>query len=167
MSRAFVKEDDGSGPEVLPDLPQSPHTNYVTPFGLKQLQDRLAEAKAHLAEAASAGDGLEGRLPRAAAERDIRFFEERLRRAQLVDPGSQPSGEVAFGAEVLVIDEEGRERRYRIVGEDEADATAGKVSYVSPLAKALLGQEAGDSVTWRRPDGDLELEILSFAYPES
>jgi transcription elongation factor GreB len=164
MSRAFVKEDDGSGPEVLLDLPQSPHPNYVTPSGLKQLQSRLEEAKRHLAEAGDA-DLLEGRLPRAAAERDIRFWQERLRRAQLIDPAAQPHNEVAFGAAVLVIDENDEERRYRIVGEDEADAAVGKVSYVSPLAKALLGQEAGDVVVWQRPDGDIELEILSFDYP--
>jgi transcription elongation GreA/GreB family factor len=165
MSRAFVKEDDGSAPEVLPDLPQSPHPNYVTPSGLKQLQSRLEEAKRHLAEAAGDADQLEGRLPRAAAERDIRFWQERLRRAQLIDPAAQPHNEVAFGAAVLVVNENDEERRYRIVGEDEADAAVGKVSYVSPLAKALLGQEAGDVVLWQRPDGDIELEILSFDYP--
>ena len=117
MSRAFTREDDGTKPEALPDLPQSPHPNYVSPAGLAALQARLAEARAALAALQPRSDETEARLPIAMAERDIRYLEERLRRAIPVDPAARPPGIVAFGAEVEVEDGEGARRIWRIVGE--------------------------------------------------
>jgi len=164
VSRAFTKEDDGSGAIVLPDLPQSDHPNHVTPEGLAVLQARLREALDTLAGLRAVADDIEARMPIAMAERDIRFLEERIRRAIPVDPSSQPLGIVAFGAEVEVIDEDGAPHSYRIVGEDEADAASGLITVFSPLGRALIGASVGDVAVWERPVGPVELEIVAVRY---
>lgn len=166
MSRAFVKEPDGDDVvDDQPELPQSPHPNYVTPRGLAELRERLEALEAERRALAEGDDDLAGKPHRDQLEREIRYFEDRIARAILVDPEAQPKDEVAFGARVTVEDEEGRRREFHIVGEDEADAKAGKVSWVSPLARALIGAGAGDLVTWKRPAGDVELEVVAIAYP--
>ncbi len=162
MSRAFVKED-GPDNAPLPDLPISPHPNFVTPRGLAALRDRLAAVRTGLARLKARPDRLD-LLPEKAAERDIRYLEARLASAIPVDPASQPRDEVAFGARVTVADDEGHERVYEIVGEDEADAPAGRIAPQSPLARALLGAHVGDVVEWRRPAGRAELEIVAIDY---
>lgn len=120
MSRAFVKEGDG-GLDPLPDLPLSPHPNYVTPRGLRALQTRLHDLQATLAALKSRAERLD-KLPEAAAERDIRYIEARLRSAILIDPATLPLIEVAFGLAVTVTDSHGIQTTYEITGEDEADA---------------------------------------------
>jgi transcription elongation factor GreB len=162
MSRAFVKED---APDTapLPDLPVSPHPNFVTPRGLSALRDRLAEAQAGLARLKARAERLDT-LPERAAERDIRYLEARLRSAILVDPATQPHDAVAFGAKVTVRDEDGAETTYEIVGEDEADATVGRIAPQSPLARALTGARVDDIVEWQRPAGAISLEIIVVAY---
>lgn len=164
MSRAFVKEGTGEL-DPLPDLPISPHPNYVTPAGLAALKDRLRTRQDDLAALKMRADRLD-RLPEAAAERDIRYLEARLRSAILVDPADQPLTEVGFGLIVTVADEDGLEASYQVTGEDEADPAQGRIAPQSPLARALLGARVGDSVTWRRPNGAVELEILSIARPD-
>ncbi len=161
MNRAFVKDPDDAGrPEDVPELPQSPHPNYVTPAGLRQLEARVAEL-------AAARDRLlaEGKLayPRdlALAQRDLRYAETRLARAIRVDPDGRPTDRVRFGVVVEVCDEAGRIATYHIVGEDEADPALGKLSWVSPLAAALLNAEPGEEVVWRRPAGIQRLEVLA------
>ena len=158
MSRAFVKED-GPDNAPLPDLPISPHPNYVTPRGLQQLRDRLADAQTLLAALKTRKDRLD-RLPEKAAERDIRYLEARLRSAIPTAPPPAPD-EAAFATAVTVADEDGRETTYEIVGEDEADASANRIAPQSPLARALLGAGPGDLVTWTRPAGAVELEVLA------
>lgn len=161
MSRAFVKED-GPDTEPLPDLPVSAHPNFVTPRGLQALRDRLAATQAELQRLKARADRLD-LLPEKAAERDIRYLEARLASAILVDPATQPQGEVAFATRVTVADEEGRETAYEIVGEDEADAARNRIAPQSPLARALLGARVGDVVEWRRPAGTLALEVIAIA----
>lgn len=163
MSRAFVKED-GPDNEPLPDLPISPHPNYVTPRGLADLRDRLEATQVELAQLKARADRLD-KLPEKAAERDIRYLEARLRSAIPVDSAEQPRDEVAFGARVTVADEDGQETVYEIVGEDEADAAAQRIAPHSPLARALLGARVGDTVDWHRPAGRLDLEVIAIAYP--
>lgn len=163
MSRAFVKEGDGSL-DPLPDLPISPHPNLVTPRGLADLQARLRERQEELMVLRARAERLD-KLPEAAAERDIRYLEARLRSAIVIDPEAQGLDEVAFGLRVTVADEDGRKAIYQITGEDEADAAKGRIAPHSPLARALLGAGVGDSVTWRRPAGAVELEILAIALP--
>ncbi len=168
MSRAFVNEDAQSEAQAeLPERPQSPHPNYVTPQGLAALERRLAEL---VAERSALSDGAEAMSQEAALrriDRNARYVGMRIDRAVLVNPDEQPRDEVAFGASVRVRDTEGEERVFTIVGEDESDAAVGKVSWVSPLANALLGARVEDTVTWGRPSGSVDLEILSITYPST
>jgi transcription elongation factor GreB len=163
MSRAFVNEDAGADRPDLPELPLSPHPNYVTPRGLADLQARLAARQADLAALRARAERLD-KLPEAAAERDIRWIEARLKAAIVVDPSAHDLNEVAFGLHVTVADENGQETSYEITGEDEADAALGRIAPHSPLARALIGAQVGDEVVWRRPAGDLVLEILDIAH---
>jgi transcription elongation GreA/GreB family factor len=164
MSRAFVKDNDGDAAEVLPELPVSTHPNYVTPRGLALLRGRLEKAAARRdALRANEQDALDLRNELAALERELRYLHARVASAIEVDLSKQPRERVAFGATVTVDSEEG-ERRWQIVGEDEADAEHGLVSYVSPLATALLGARVGDEVRWQRPAGDMTIEVLRIDY---
>ena len=164
MSRAFVKEGDGDL-DPLPDLPQSPHPNYVTPRGLAALQTRLRDLQIALAALKARTERLD-KLPEAAAERDIRYLEARLRSAILIDPAALPLSEVAFGLRVTVAGHDGQETTYEITGEDEADAPLHRIAPQSPLARALIGAQAGDAVIWRKPSGAVTLEILKISHAD-
>lgn len=161
MNRAFVKDPDDAGrPETLPERPQSPHPNYVTASGLRQLQRaaaELADRRDRLVADGKRADPHELAL----VQRDLRYFEERLRRAVPVDPCAAPTDRVTFGVTVEVVDEQGASSAFTLVGEDEADAAAGRISWVSPLAEALLHAELGEEVVWRRPAGPKRLEIVA------
>ena len=163
MSRAFVNEDAGNDRPDLPELPIPPGPNIVTPRGLVALQAQIARRQADLAVLRSRPDRLD-KLPEAAAERDLRWLEARLKAAVVIDPAAHDLTEVAFGLCVTVVNAEGNETTYEIVGEDEADATRHRIAPNSPLARALLGAQVGDVVTWRRPSGPLDLEITRIAH---
>ncbi len=163
MSRAFVNEDAGNDRPDLPELPVPPGPNIVTPRGLASLQARIAQRQADLAALKARPDRLD-KLPEAAAERDLRWLEARLKAVVVIDPASQDLTEVAFGLAVTVADGNGQETTYEIVGEDEADATRHRIAPNSPLARALLGAQVGDLVTWKRPAGPLELEVTRIAH---
>jgi transcription elongation factor GreB len=163
VSRAFVKED-AAADEPLPERRVSEHPNHVTPAGRDQLEEavsclRREQSELQSADGAAAGGG---RLQH--VERDLRYFETRLRTATVVDPAGQPRDEVAFGAQVTVRDQGDERHVYAIVGEDEADPDAGKVSWVSPLATVLMGARVGQTVEWRRPMGRLTLTVEKIAY---
>lgn len=162
MSRAFVKEGDGSL-EPLPDLPISPHPNYVTPRGLAALQARLRARQEELAASKARADRMD-KLPEAAAERDIRYLEARLKTAIPVAATGDLT-EVVFGLRVLVAGPQGA-TWYEITGEDEADPALGRIAPQSPLARALLGAVVGDEVQWRRPSGTMTLEVLEIAHAD-
>ena len=158
MSVAFTKEEDSeSAAAALPDRPISPHPNLVTRDGLLQLEAGLASAKAAYA-AAQAGDVKSDREAMSRATRDLRYYSARRASAQLIETASHPQ-RVTFGAAVTVARDDGRRLTYRIVGEDEADPTRGSVSYISPLAKALLGKEVGETATV----GGRDLEVAAIA----
>lgn len=169
MSRAFVKDsDEDLVAGELPERPVPPHANYVTPLGLEQLQARVRELQElHERLTAQSVDDSQAKQKRREVERDQRYFNAQLERAVVVDPAGQPRDEVHFGAEVGIIDEENRKHRFSIVGDDEADVAAGKISWASPLAKAMMGSHVGDTVTWRRPAGDTQVEIIEITYPRS
>jgi transcription elongation GreA/GreB family factor len=166
MSRGFVKEDDleHAGTD-LPERPVSPHPNYVTPTGLRQLQQAAEQLEQARAELFPRKEDPIASQQLAVLQRDLRYYETRLKQALLVNPAEQPAETVLFGASVTVEDEEGEHHVFAIVGEDEADVAAGKVSWVSPLAKALIGHKLGESVTWVRPAGNQILEIIEINYP--
>lgn len=167
MSRAFVKEgSENAGSEELPERPQSPHPNYVTPRGLRLLHEKLDALQSERVRLqARAGADLMDEEELKTIERDLRYIHERIDRAIEIDLASQPHDRVAFGARVTAEDEDGAEMRFTIVGEDEADPDAGLISWVSPLAQALGGASVGDTVVWKRPAGDRELEIVKIEYP--
>lgn len=168
MSRAFVKEPDGGAPEEgLPERLISEHPNYVTPAGLRQLEQRVGELEERRLELrAAAEDDALAEEQLTYVDRDLRYFTRRLETAILVEPKGQPRRMVKFGAAVTVAEPDGSRRTFTIVGEDEADPNAGKISYVSPLAEALLEARVGATVRWRRPKGDRDLVIEAIAYPQ-
>lgn len=167
MSHAFVKEPDGDETVgELPDLPISPHPNFVTPAGLATLKQRLLAFEEERDGLLAAGADLVSRPALAHAEREIRYLKARIESAIPVDPAGQPRDRVAFGARVKVVDGDDKEQSFQIVGEDEAEPAKGRVSWVSPLAQALRDGAVGDAITWRRPSGDVDLEILAIEYPE-
>jgi len=167
MSRAFVKEPDGDlVQEELTELPQVPIPNYVTPEGFAALEAWRDELKAELGRLSDDSEDIVDRSRRAHVERDLRYVEGRIQHAEVVDPAGQPRDEVAFGAKVEAKDEKGKKHSWRIVGENQADIAKGMVSWVSPLARALVGARVGDVVTWKRPAGDLELEVVKIGYPK-
>jgi len=144
MSVAFTREEDYEAQAAdLPDRPISQHPNLVTPEGLAQLEEALAAARAAYALAQTEGGVSADRTAMARATRDLRYYGARRATAQLME---NPAGfdKVAFGCTVSFEREDGRTQSFRIVGEDEADPAAGTVSYVSPLAQALLNKAVGD-----------------------
>ena len=158
MSVAFTKEDSAetAAEVLLPDRPISSSPNLVTANGLTLLQRQLEQARAAYDAASGIDDINERRRQSAAPLRDLRYFTERLRTAQLV-PTPTATDIVAFGSTVTFSRDGGRVQTYRIVGEDEADPKAGSISYTSPIAAVLLGKAVGDVSTL----GDQELEILT------
>ncbi len=165
MSRAFVNEDAGRDRPDLPERPVPPGPNPVTPRGLALLKAQLLARQAALLALRSRPDRLDT-LPEAAAQRDIRWLEARLKAAILIDPSAHDLTEVAFGLAVTVADTHGHETTYQITGEDEADAPRHRISLTSPLARALLGAGVGDVVTWQRPNGAVQLEIIRIAHAD-
>jgi transcription elongation GreA/GreB family factor len=144
MSVAFTKEQDSeSAAADLPDRPISPHPNLVTATGLARLDAALAQARAAYSAAQAHGDVQADRTAMARATRDLRYYSARRASAQLVET-DRADPAVQFGSRVSFERDDGRRQSFRIVGEDEADPTLGAVSYISPLARALLGKRIGD-----------------------
>lgn len=168
MSRAFVKDsDDDLAAGELPERPVPAHANYVTPHGLEQLRARARElAEQHEQLKAVAADDSEAKRKLREVERDQRYIIAQLERAEMVDPAGHPPGVVRFGATVRVEDDDGIQE-FSIVGDDEADVAAGKISWGSPLARSLLGAKVGDAVKWQRPAGDTEVQIIAIDYPRN
>ena len=144
MSVAFTKEEDSEAAAAdLPDRPISPHPNLVTAAGLAQLDEELAKARAAYGAAQANGDVSADRTAMARATRDLRYYGARRASAQLTMP-DLALDTVQFGRKVTFEREDGRRQTFAIVGEDEADPAQGSVSYISPLARALLGKSVGD-----------------------
>ncbi len=174
MSRAFVKENDLEHAGIdIPERPVSEYANYVTPNGLNQLKlqaDKLEQERNELkkrqgkSEQISTSEDPQIRQKLAVIDRDLRYLAARLSSAALVDNSSHSTEIILFGANVIVEDENGMEHAFHIVGEDEADIANNKVSYLSPIAKALIGRKVGDTVEWRRPIGNTQLTILEIKF---
>ena len=160
MSVAFTKEDSAetASETLLPNRPISAEPNLVTEAGLKALEVQLNQARAAYDAANKIEDVNERRRQTASPLRDLRYFSERVRSAQIV-PDPTATDTVAFGTTVTFSRDDGRIQKYRIVGEDEADPKAGSISYVSPIARTLLGKAVGDIVSV----GDQDLEIIAIS----
>ena len=150
MSRAFVKESDQDG-ENLPERAISPHPNLVTARGQEMLEAKVRELEAERSAARAANDT--AALARVA--RDLRYFQARRESARPVAPPPQAQ-QVRFGVRALLRIPGGAERWFQLVGEDEADPKTGLISYVSPLAKALMGKGVGEKL----PFGPQSAEIV-------
>jgi transcription elongation factor GreB len=164
VSKAFTREDDAELPLVIPPRAPLPDgvPNYVTAAGLAELHRELAELGVEREAAERTLD--EATRARALAAIGARrtALETRITSAELVPP-PHDCGEVRFGATVVVESEAGT-RQYSIVGVDEADAARGKIAFVSPLARALLGRSVGDSFELRKPSGAETFKIESVRY---
>jgi transcription elongation GreA/GreB family factor len=142
MSRAFVKEPDGGEAfEDLPDRPISEHPNLVSSQGLAQIEATLARLHEEHGRAQVAAD----RAALAHTSRDLRYWTARRSTAQVV-PAPEQTDTVQFGSTVTLLRDEGRRQTWRIVGEDEAEPNEGTLSYVSPVARALMNKSVGDVV---------------------
>ncbi|WP_296179110.1 GreA/GreB family elongation factor [Pseudomonas sp. UBA1879] len=159
MSRAFVNEDHAAAQASQPVERQISTTpNYVTARGLVQLQAQVAALQAQHSEQSSLGDRAD-KQRLADIERDLRYFNQRVQSAQVVT-GAMSTEKVQIGHWVTFVDEDDRQQRVQLVGEDQADATNQLINWASPLGKALLGAQEGDEVTWRRPAGDQVIEVV-------
>jgi transcription elongation factor GreB len=186
MSKAFTKEtdgdDDSDGGDDLPDeiagLPAGAK-NYMTPQGFGRLREELMtlmrkerpEVVQVVSWAAANGDRSEngdylyGKKRLREIDRRIRFLSKRLERSEVVDPVKRPrTDQVFFGATVTWANEKGEERAIKIVGVDEVDLTKGHVSWISPIARAVMRASEGDVVKLRTPAGEEEIEIVKVEY---
>jgi transcription elongation factor GreB len=174
QGRADDEDDDGAPAPIPPGT-----KNYMTPAGHKRLKDEALHLLDRerpdlvkvIAWAASNGDRSEnadyiyGKRRLREIDRRIRFLTKRLDAAEVVDPAArEPTDQVFFGATVTVCDDAGRESSYVIVGIDEADVGRGRISWVSPLARALLKRRVGDQLTFQAPGGEQVLEIVDVTY---
>jgi transcription elongation factor GreB len=182
MSKAFTRESDYDDEDLEPaeQLPVGVK-NYITPNGYRKLQEELdhlwrVERPAlvkTITWAASNGDRSEngdyiyGKKRLREIDRRVRFLRKRLELAEVVDPAQRVECEqVFFGATVTVCDADGCESTYSIVGVDEADVAGGRISWVSPLARALLKLREGEVAMLRTPTGINELEVTCIVYCE-
>jgi transcription elongation GreA/GreB family factor len=160
LSVAFTKEDSAetAAETLLPDRPVSSHPNHVTEAGLKALESGLQQAREAFETVQKIEEVNERRRQAAIPLRDARYFAARVRTAQVVaNPASTDM--VAFGSTVTFRREDGRVQKYHIVGEDEADPKAGSISFVSPVARLLMGKAVRDVVG--APGQELEIIAIS------
>ncbi len=182
MSKAFTKETEDDDEDLEPRL-QLPSgvKNYITPHGQRRLHDELEELwkverpklvqtitwAASNGDRSENGDYIYGKKRLREIDRRIRFLRRRLDLSEVVDPSQRKEcDQVFFSATVTVCDEEGMENTYSIVGVDEADVASGRISWVSPLAMALLKLRVGEVANLRTPTGASELEVLEIRYIE-
>jgi transcription elongation factor GreB len=181
MSKAFTKDTDQDDEDQDAGVPAIPAglKNYITPAGFRRLKDEalqlLDKERPELVKviqwAASNGDRSEnadyiyGKRRLREIDRRIRFLTKRLDAAEVVDPASrEETDQVFFGATVTVANRDGKEKTYSIVGIDEADVSRGRISWISPLAKALIKHFEGEVVTLKTPAGEESLDIVKVEY---
>lgn len=180
MSKAFTREDDEAEEEAPPDAATPQVKNYITPAGLERLRDELRQLRrverpkvvevvswaAGNGDRSENGDYLYGKKRLREIDRRIRFLLKRLEIAEVVDPALQKNrDQVFFGATVTYYrGEEEEPRKLRIVGIDEADLARGEVSWIAPIARALLKARKGDVVELRTEAGSVSLEVAEIAY---
>ena len=164
MSRGFVKEDDleHAGTDV-PERPVSAEPNYVTLKGYAFLEQLAADLTIKQHDLFLLKDNQAAIQELAIVNRELRYIVARLKSALITQPNFEAQ-QVVFGTTVTVEDENEQYYTYQIVGEDEADIKANKISWISPLAKALIGLKVNDGAVWKRPAGDLTLNITKIYF---
>ncbi|MDI1286803.1 MAG: transcription elongation factor GreB [Reyranella sp.] len=186
MSKAFTKESDGDDEDDLPeDMGGLPTTakNYMTPEGFERLRDELNQLMrkerpevvkvvtwaAGNGDRSENGDYIYGKKRLREIDRRVRYLSKRLANAEVVDPAKRAQSgaatdQVFFGATVTTANADDKQRTVKIVGVDEVDLAKGHVSWISPIARALLRAQEGDVVRLRTPTGEEELEIVKVSY---
>ena len=181
MNKAFTRETDNEDDDA-PSLPALPAggKNYITPAGYGRLRDELLDLidnerpriveivhwAASNGDRSENGDYLYGKKRLREIDRRIRFLTQRLEIAEVTDPSlHHGKDQVFFGSTVTYVDEEGTERTVTILGIDEADTLNAQISWVSPVARALVKARVGDEVTLITPNGPQLLEVLQVSYP--
>ena len=167
MSKAFLRETD------LPELSDRPPPsllpfgakNYVTPGGLQRMREELARHLEIDRPPLIAG-GMDGEAKRQlqALDQRIHYLEQSLRTAVVVERPHAPIDEIRFGATVTVRDQKGETSTYRIVGVDEVESERGHISWLSPIARALVAAKAGQRVIFKSPVGEQPLDVLAIVY---
>jgi transcription elongation factor GreB len=183
MNKAFVKESEGDDDEELSaSMPQIPRgaKNYITPAGYRRIREELLQLidverpevvkvvhwAASNGDRSENGDYIYGKRRLREIDRRIRFLTKRMDLAEVVDPSvHHGSDQVFFGATVTYANQAGEEHTVTIVGIDELDPLHGKISWVSPVARALTKAREGDMVTLLTPAGRDELEVIEVQYP--
>jgi transcription elongation factor GreB len=183
MSKAFTKESDGEDEDDLPDeiagLPAGAK-NYMTPQGFERMREELMtlmrkerpEVVQIVSWAAANGDRSEngdylyGKKRLREIDRRLAHLARIMKAARIVDPATQSTDQVRFGATVELADEDDRRRTVTIVGDDETDASAGRIGWSAPLARALIGAKVGDERTVRLPAGEKSYEVIAVRYPD-
>jgi transcription elongation factor GreB len=166
MSRGFVKEDDQEEVPIVPPRAYLPEgvTNFVTPNGLNQLlaeKQMLIDEKNNLINAREN----EKRIALNYINAKLQLLDNRIAVAKIVNPNEQPQNEVRFGAMVTFKTEASKSiQTFQIVGVDEADISKGKVSFISPIARALLNKKTGDKVILKQAGKDIIFEIINISY---
>lgn len=169
MSRAFVRESDD-----VPQLPELPPLvsplppgakNYLTPGGVERLKQeiaRLAEDRPRLVSAPA--DDIDAKRDLQLLDQRLRYLQQSLSTAEVVPPAEGPADIVKFGATVTVREANGTEAKYRIVGVDEVDSDRNWVSWLSPIARALMNARTGGQVSFKTPRGEQKLEVVRIEY---
>jgi transcription elongation GreA/GreB family factor len=162
MSRAFVRENDGAEvPQDLPERPVSSHPNFVTARGLQQIEKQIHELEA----AREVPKRSEDKDALARVDRELRYWQQRKATAKLVEPEAEPV-KARFGVRVTLQYHDGTERSYTLVGEDEADPAQGLISWISPIAQALIGTSVGDEVALQGQHAEItKLESPTVTHP--
>ncbi len=185
MSKAFTKENDDDDKDLSLEEAQdnsqiSPpgKKNYITPQGIEKLRSewkklmdvdrpeivKVIQWAAGNGDRSENGDYIYGKRKLREIDRRIRFLTKRMENAEIIDPTQQNSDKVLFGARVTVLDEQGNEKTYSIIGIDETDGKRNRISWISPIAKALLQKKVGDTATVQLPKGEEDFEIIKIEY---
>ena len=152
--------------------------NLITPQGFKKLQDEFSKLKfderpkvvevvswaASNGDRSENGDYIYGKKKLREIDKRLEFLGKRIELAEVIDPLSQKAKHIEFGATVLIEDDDGNQKSYIIVGGDESEPEKGKISWVSPIAKAMLKAKEGDYVTYKAPSGEKGLLIIKIEY---
>ncbi|WP_375444569.1 GreA/GreB family elongation factor [uncultured Fibrella sp.] len=167
MSRAFLKNESADDPVVIParaPLPPGVH-NYVTPRGLALLRAELAELESeHARVQRNETDETERTRQLALINGKVGALNQRIGNAHVVNPANQPPDEIRFGASVTVRPKSGPDRRFTLVGVDEADAAHGLIAFTAPLARAMQGKRIGDTVLLRTTKGEDAFTVAGIQY---
>lgn len=170
MSRAFVKEDDAEEAPMIPPRASLPAgvPNYVTPEGMRELKAEKQELEGQQELLRQKNRDSDQRREMRIVEGKLQALQQRIDSARVIaKPPDNQRDTVRFGARVQVRHENGHSATYQLVGVDEADVKVGKIGFIAPLARALMGHKVGDTCSWKRGDHTEEVQIKAIEWPQA